>query len=251
AIAMTGLDQNMMQKNLSCRSLGEAQMNIYAFTLVVVIVNFFFLCLGALLYAYAGSKGIEVPARTDLLFPLLALEKLGAFAAIVFILGLTAATFSSADSVLTTLTTSFCIDILGMDGKAHWSEETKTRMRHRIHLAFAVILLLVILGFRAINSQAVIDAVLKIAGYTYGPLIGLFGFGLLCRWKVKDGAVPMICVLAPILCYVVDTNSKSWFSGYQFGNELLVLNGVITALGLLAFSNVRSAGPGASKTQVA
>ncbi len=236
AIAMTGLDQNMMQKNLSCRSIREAQWNMASYSIIAVLVNLFFLSMGALLFIYATTKGIALPERSDQLFPLLALEHLGTFAAIVFVLGLTAATFSSADSVLTTLTTSFCIDILGMDKESEKSEAAKTSLRHCVHLAFAVILLLVILVFEAVAKQSVITAVLKIATYTYGPLLGLFAFGILCRRRVLDKSVPVICLVAPLICYVLDKNSKEFFNGYTFGNELLILNAVVTCAGLFLFS---------------
>jgi Na+/proline symporter len=233
AICMTGLDQNMMQKNLSCRSLADAQKNIYWFSIVVVFVNLLFLSLGALLYHYARTRGIAIPDKTDELFPLLALQHLGVLAAIVFVIGLTAATFSSADSVLTTLTTSFCIDILSVDRNARWTDARKTALRHWTHAAFAVVLLGVILIFNAVNSPAVIQLVLKLANYTYGPLLGLFAFGLFCRRTVLDRSVPFVCLLAPLVCYVLDRNSEAWFGGYRFGNELLVLNGLFTCTGLL------------------
>ena len=237
AVVMTGLDQNMMQKNLSCRSLRDAQKNICCFSVVSVGVNLLFLSLGALLYTFATQKGLELPTLTDRLFPTLALEQhLGGFAAVVFIIGLTAATFNSADSVLTTLTTSFCIDFLGVDQRSDISDAQKTRLRHITHLIFAVILLFVILAFRLINSDAVITAVLKLAGYTYGPLLGLFAFGLFCSRPVRDQFVPIVCVVSPALCYSLDSNSAQWFHGYRFGFELLMLNGAITALGLLLLS---------------
>lgn len=237
AVVMTGLDQNMMQKNLSCRSLRDAQKNICCFSVVAVGVNLLFLSLGALLYTFATRKGLEIPKLTDQLFPTLALEQhLGSFAAVVFIIGLTAATFNSADSVLTTLTTSFCIDFLGVDRRTDITDARKTRLRHITHLAFAVILLFVILAFRLVNSDAVITAVLKLAGYTYGPLLGLFAFGLFCSRPVRDRFVPIVCVISPLLCYGLDANSAQWFNGYKFGFELLMLNGAFTALGLLLLS---------------
>jgi len=230
AIAMTGLDQNMMQKNLSCRSLGDAQKNIRWFSLVMVIVNVFFLSLGVLLYTYANAKGITI-GKTDFLFPTLALEHLGAFAGIVFIVGVTAATFSSADSVLTTLTTSFMIDFLNK-GERTENEKEVRNTRHLTHVGFAVILLGVILLFRAMNKQAIIDTVLQLAGYTYGPLLGLFFFGIFTKRRVTDKFVPLICLLSPVLCYVLDAYSKTLFNGYLFGNELLIVNGLITFSGL-------------------
>ncbi len=236
AICMSGLDQSMMQKNLSCRSLEEAQRNIRWFSVVVVIVNLVFLSLGALLYEYARVKNIVPPERTDLLFPTLALEHLGGLAAVVFLMGLTAATFSSADSVLTTLTTSFCIDILGTERRTDLTEADRTRLRHVFHLVFAVLLLGAILGFQAKASDAAISLVLKIAGYTYGPLLGLFGFGLLTRRPVRDRWVPVVAVLAPLLCAGLDLRSAAMFGGYRFGNELLLVNGLLTFVGLWVVS---------------
>ena len=241
AIVMTGLDQNMMQKNLSCRSLSEAQKNIYSFTGVMVLVNIFFVSLGALLYAYAHVKGIEIPARTDHLFPMLALQHLGTFAAVAFIVGLTAATFSSADSVLTTLTTSFCIDILGTERPGRYTEARKTLLRHVTHIGFAVVLLAVILVLWAKHDEAVINLIFLTAGYTYGPLLGLFAFGLFCKSRVRDTWVPLICCLAPLACWWISANSKKWFGGYEMGFELLILNGLLTALGLWALRRSKSA----------
>ena len=249
AIVMTGLDQNMMQKNLSCRSLREAQINMVSFSLVVVLVNLCFLAMGALLYAYASAKGVKLPERTDHLFPMLALQHLGMFAAVVFILGLTAATFSSADSVLTTLTTSFCIDILRTEERKDLDEAHKTAVRHRVHVGFAFVLLLTILAFQAAGTPSVIGAVSKLANYTYGPLLGLFAFGLACDWRVRDAWVPLVCVVPPVACYLLDTNSKAWLGGYSFGNELLILNGLLTVAGLVLIrepANGARAGQGAS-----
>jgi Na+/proline symporter len=231
AICMTGLDQNMMQKNLSCRSLPEAQRNLHWFAGIVVLVNVVFLALGALLYRYAAERGIPAPARSDLLFPALALEHLSAWAAIAFLIGLTAATFSSADSVLTTLTTSFCIDILGMERRA-WPEAMQTRLRHIFHWVFAVLLLVTILLFEARANAAVISLVLKIAGYTYGPLLGLFAFAILTREQVRGAWVPVVAVAAPAVCALLEMQSARWLGGYQFGNELLLWNGLLTFFGL-------------------
>lgn len=227
AVVMTGLDQNMMQKNLSCRSLREAQVNMASFGVVVVLVNLLFLALGALLYAYVDAAGIQAPARSDDLFPSLALEHLGGFAAVVFMLGLTAATFSSADSVLTTLTTSFCLDILHQDPGAQ-----RARVRHGVHAVFAVILFFVILGFRAVNDASLIDVVLALAGYTYGPLLGLFAFGLLNGRPVRDRFVPLVCMASPLVCFALAENAPRFLGGYRFGFELLLVNGLLTAAGL-------------------
>jgi len=245
AIAMTGLDQNMMQKNLSCRSLGEAKKNIYSFTGVMVLVNLFFVSLGVLLFHYAVAKGVAVPRTTDHLFPTLALQHLGAFAAVVFVVGLTAATFSSADSVLTTLTTSFCIDWLGMEERPGFTDAQKTVLRHKVHVGFAIVLWLVILGFKALNSKAVIDAIFTLASYTYGPLLGLFAFGLFAKPSVRDGWVPAICCTSPLICFVLQTNSAAWFNGYRMGFELLMLNGLLTFIGLWLIRKPATAPPNA------
>jgi Na+/proline symporter len=241
AIVMTGLDQNMMQKNLSCRSLSEAQKNIYAFSSVLLVINLLFVSLGALLYLYAEKSGLPLPQRSDDLFPLIALTELGGAAAIVFLLGITAATFSSADSVLTTLTTSFCIDFLKFNTSLPEQEKQK-RIRHAVHVLFAILLLLVILLFRAIQNESVIQSVLRVAGYTYGPLLGLFAFGILTGRSVRDAWVPLICLLAPVLSYVINLYSVELLAGYKFGFEILLVNGLLTFTGLYLISERNSMG---------
>lgn len=249
AVAMTGLDQNMMQKNLSCKSLSEAQKNISWFSVVMVITNVFFLCLGALLWIYKDRFHIELPLNiagkpdTDKLFPILALNHLGIWAGLSFIMGLTAATFSSADSVLTTLTTAFYVDILQLDKDSTQSEASKRKKRTLIHILFALLLLSVILLFKAINSSAVIDTVLRVAGYTYGPLLGLFFFGILTQRRAIDKFIPIICVLSPLLIYVLDINSQNWLGGYKFSNEILIVNGLLTFAGLWLISTKNAAKP--------
>jgi solute:Na+ symporter, SSS family len=247
AVAMTGLDQNMMQKNLSCKSLGEAQKNIFWFSIIMVVVNIFFLSLGALLYIYYGESGVTIPANaetgkiiTDKVFPNLALNYLGIFAGLVFIIGLTAATFSSADSVLTTLTTSFYIDILEYDRNKQLSEEEKTKRRTKIHISFAVLLWLVILIFDALNQKAIIDTILMIAGYTYGPLLGLFTLGLFTKINLRDKLVPVICLIAPVITYLLSNTFKSVLGDYQIGNELILINALITMLLLLLIRERRA-----------
>ena len=230
AIAMTGLDQNMMQKNLSCKTLADAQKNIRWFSIVVVLINLLFVSLGVLLYHFAASKGIAIPEKTDQLFPSIALNYVGGVGAIIFILGITAATFSSADSVLTTLTTSFCIDILGYDEEKETKEHKQKR--HYIHIGFALLLFVLIILFKELNNDAVINQVFKFAGYTYGPLLGLFAFGLFNKIKINDKLTPIVCLVAPTICYVLDSNSKQWLNGYQFGQELLIINGLLTFMGL-------------------
>jgi SSS family transporter len=237
AVAMTGLDQNMMQKNLSCKNLGEAQKNIFWFSIIMVIVNIFFLSLGALLYQYYASSGIGIPSDpatqkvlTDKVFPNLALNHLGVFAGLVFIIGLTAATFSSADSVLTTLTTSFFIDILEYDKNEKLSEKEKAKRRTIIHILFAVVLWIVILFFDILNQRAIVDTILMVAGYTYGPLLGLFALGLFTKVNLKDTFVPIVCLIAPVLTYLIANTWKSMLGSYQIGNELILINGIITIL---------------------
>ena len=232
-IAMTCLDQEMMQKNLSCRSLRDAKKNMFSFSFVLVMVNLMFLMLGAVLFIFAGSKGMEIPARTDDLFPVIALQHLGPVAGIVFMIGLISAAYPSADGALTALTTSFSIDFLGLKEKQHISEMEKTKIRYIVHFCFAALLLLIIVVFRAINDRAVIDKLFTIAGYTYGPLLGLFSFGLFTKFQVKDKFVPVVTIISPVICYVVSEFSGIWFGGYKFGFELLILNGLITFAGLL------------------
>jgi Na+/proline symporter len=236
AIAMTGLDQNMMQKNLSCKTLPEAQKNIKWFSVIVVFVNVIFVSLGALIYIYANNKGIEIPKKTDALLPLLTFNYLGLFAAIVFILGIIAATFSSADSVLTTLTTSLYIDVLKLDSSTTVSDKQKINYRHYIHAFFAVSLFLLIMLFEIINDQSVISGIFVAAGYTYGPLLGLFAFGIYTKKQVINKLVPVVCILSPIICWLLSRYSKELFNGYQIGFELLIMNGMLTFLGLMLIS---------------
>jgi len=230
-IAMTGLDQDMMQKNLSCRSLRDAQKNMFTFSGILVLVNIMFLLLGAVLYIYAEANHIVVVGSSDSLFATVSIHCLGVFAGIVFLTGLIAAAYSSADSTLTALTTSFCIDIIGLN-KHVLPERQKVRIRYTVHISFALLFLALIMGFKQLNNKAVIDRFFIIAGYTYGPLLGLYGFGLLTRLKVRDRAVPVIAIVSPLLTCILDSNSTQWFNGYQFGFELLIVNGLFTFLGL-------------------
>lgn len=242
AVTMTGLDQNMMQKNLSCKSLPEAQKNIMWFSLVQLIVNVFFLSLGALLFLYIEEKNLPLPLNasgkimTDRVFPDLALNSLGIFAGLVFIIGLTAATFSSADSVLTTLTTSTYVDMLELDKQQGLGEKKKISYRRFIHIGFAVLLWLCILLFEALNSGAVIKTILIIAGYTYGPLLGLFTFGIFSKRKCPDKFIPLICLLSPIFTYIVSLAVPYFIPEYRFGNEIIIVNGAITLTGLFLLS---------------
>ncbi|MEK6482180.1 sodium:solute symporter [Catalinimonas sp. 4WD22] len=230
-IAMTGLDQDLMQKNLSCKNIQEAQKNMLTFTGIFLVINIFFLSVGALLYQYASIKGIDVTALStpDHLFPEIALNHLNILPAIIFMLGLTAATFATTDSALTALTTSFCVDFLGFDKKEHKNAPKLVRQRHMVHLVFSFFMLIVVILFKMINNDSVVNAIFKAAGFTYGPLLGLFAFGLLTRFAVKDKLVPWVCLLSPLLTFFIDANSNRWV-GYTLGFELIVLNGLITFL---------------------
>ena len=240
AVAMTGLDQNMMQKNLSCKSLADAQKNIFWFSIVMVIVNIFFLSLGVLLYQYYAHAAIDLPMNadtgkiiTDKVFPNLALNHLGIFAGLIFIIGLTAATFSSADSVLTTLTTSTYIDMLEYDRNTTLTDKQKSKRRTYIHIGFAVILWLVIIVFDILNQRAIIDTILMLAGYTYGPLLGLFAIGLFTKHNLNDKLVPVVCVVAPIVTYILANYVVKTMTSYEIGNELILINAGITVVGLM------------------
>lgn len=231
AIVMTGLDQDMMQKNLTCRTLKDSQKNMIWFSVVLIGVNLLFLFLGALLYIYAENQGIQLPENTDDLYPLLALKHFDVLAGVVFLLGITAAAYSSADSALTALTTSFCVDFLNFEKKAHQGQK---RTRMMVHVGFSVLLFTVILIFKAINNSAVISAVFTVAGYTYGPLLGLYTFGLFTKRVVKDKLVLPLCILTPICCYIIDAFASNL--GFEFGFFILIVNGFLTFLGLWIIS---------------
>ncbi|MDT3405562.1 sodium:solute symporter [Mucilaginibacter terrae] len=238
-VAMTGLDQDLMQKNLSCKNIGEAQKNMFSFTTVFVIINIFFLSVGALLYIYAAKNGITVE-KTDYLYPTIALKYLGTLPAIVFMLGLTAATFATTDSALTALTTSFCVDFLNFNKRADVNSPAMVKMRHYVHIAFSALMFLTIILFNAVNNDAVVSAIFKVASYTYGPLLGLYGFGLfMSSRQVNDKLVPFICLISPAVCYFLSTESKELLGGYVFDNELIIVNGLITFAGLLLTSKAK------------
>ncbi|MEX0967410.1 MAG: sodium:solute symporter [Bacteroidia bacterium] len=270
AIVMTGLDQDMMQKNLTCRSLRDAQKNMFTFSITLLPVNLLFLGLGVLLLMFASANNIPLPERTDYIYPSLAMDHLPAFAGIVFLLGLTAAAYSSADSALAALTTSICVDFLGFK-----SEEVKPginndpamvtpatgtrRVRSLIHIGITVLLFFVIMIFHRLNDESVINAIFKIAGYTYGPLLGLFVMGIFTKKKVRDRWVVLVCFLSPILTFIISLASEGElgalfmdysaelgqtidifaayiFQGYRFSFELLLINGLLTFIGLLLIS---------------
>jgi solute:Na+ symporter, SSS family len=232
-LVMVGMDQDMMQKNLTCKNKAESQKNMIVFSFAFLVTVFLFLCLGVLLNNYASQNNLPMPAATDDLYPFLALNHFGFVVGIAFLLGVTAAAYSSADSALTALTTTLNIDFLSVD---KFSEEKKNRIRLISHIIFSLLLVITILIFRTINNQSVVVAVFRVAGYTYGPILGLFLFGLFTRRKVRDRLVPLIAVMSPIISYIISDNSELWFSGYKFGFEILILNGLIMIIGLYIIS---------------
>lgn len=230
-IVMTGLDQDMMQKNLSCRNYKDARKNMYWYGFAFLPVNLLFLSLGLLLHTFAVQKGIPLPAQSDDLFPTLATQGyLPQIVGVLFFLGLIAAAYSSADSALTALTTSFTIDVLNTKDM---DEDKLRRVRQWVHVFISVLMILVIIVFNAFNNRSVIDAIFTIAGYTYGPLLGLYAFGLFTRFQVNDLLVPFIAIFSPIACYFLNKYSAILFGGYRFGFELLIVNGAIVFLLLL------------------
>ncbi len=239
-ITMTGLDQEMMQKNLSIRNLKDAQKNMFTFSTINLVVVFMFLVLGAFLVFFATARGITV-AMTDDLFPTIALKYMGPAAGIIFMVGLISAAFPSADGALTSLTTSFSIDFLGLEKKDKMDNARKTRIRYSVHISFAVIFFISILIFRQMNDRAIIDKLFTIAGYTYGPLLGLYSFGLFTKRRVRDSVTPWIAIISPVICFIIGQNSEHLFNGYKFGFEMLLVNGFLTFLGLLMFSKRGSA----------
>ena len=235
AIVMTGLDQDMMQKNLTCKSLGDAQKNVFTFSFILIFANLLFLILGGLLYVYSMKSGIAIPDRTDLMYPEIALNHLGSGIGIIFILGLIAAAYSSADSALTALTTSFCIDFLNLEREER-SEEEKKNLRLKVHVAFSIVLFIVIVLFKLLNNDAIINQLFRAAGYTYGPLLGLFTLGMFTKINVRDKWVWLVCIIAPLITLFIDLNSESLLGGFKFGSMLIALNGFLTFIGLALLS---------------
>ena len=238
-ICMTGLDQDMMQKNLTCKNLKEAQKNMVVFSFVLVIVTLLFLFVGALIYIYSQKNNIQIPLmdgipKTDLLFPEVALNgDLGIFVGITFILGLIAAAYSSADSALTSLTTSFSIDFLKLEKK---SKKNQKRIRKTVHVLMSLLLVIVVIIFKYFLERNVIDGLLTIASYTYGPLLGLFSFGIFTPYKINDRYVWLIVLLSILSVFFIANLDKEVLFGYEFGYELLPINGLITFLGLILIS---------------
>jgi len=229
-IVMTGLDQDMMQKNLSCKNIKEARWNMLSLSVILIVVNLLFLSLGVLLMIYSEQMGISLPEKSDDIYPFLALGgSLGLWVGAFFILGLIAAAYSSADSALTALTTSFCYDFLSINKKP---DQEAIGLRKKVHLGMSLMIYVVILLFSFINDDSVISSLFKAAGYTYGPLLGMYGFGLVHKFKVKDKYVPYLCIISPLFTYLITTFSKELFNGYEFGFEMIILNGLLTYIGL-------------------
>ncbi|MCL2132293.1 MAG: sodium:solute symporter [Lentimicrobiaceae bacterium] len=233
AVCMTGLDQEMMQKNLSCPNIKSAQKNMITFSLVLFFVNFLFLLLGAALYIYASQNGIDV--QGDNLFPTIAIHHLTPVAGVIFIIGLISALYPSADGALTSLTTAFSIDFLNLEQRKDFSERKKEKVRYGVHLGFAVLFVGIVIFYNYHQNKYLIDILYQIASITYGPLLGLFAFGFITKRRVRDRLVPIVCLLAPTICFILNLNSKEWFD-YSFDFELLLLNGLLTFLGLLLVS---------------
>jgi len=240
-IVMTGLDQDMMQKNLSCRSLSDARKNMFSFSILLMVINFLFLSLGVLLYLYMQKNGIDIPTQviageervmTDLIFPTIAVDHFGGVVGLLFFIGLIAAAYSSADSALTSLTTSFCVDVLRLNPNQSGTSSAR-RVRMLTHVGFSVLLFGIVCLFWWINDRAVIGALFTMAGYTYGPLLGMFVYGLWVRQPLKEAWLPIVAVLSPVLTYILQLNSEAWLNGYKFDFELLIVNGLFCFLGML------------------
>ena len=269
-IGMTGLDQEMMQKNISVRTLRDSQKNMMTFSVIMVVVNFLFLLLGGLLYLFGDANGIKT--ANDDLFPTVALNYMPTALSIVFIIGLISALFPSADGALTALTSSYCIDILGLKRRENLSEQQKKRIRLTVHFTFAAIFFAVVLGFKAIDNKSIIDVILKVAGFTYGPLLGLFAFGILTKRQINDRLSLYICLAAPLIIFGIDfINNVEWyqrqlkidesvtsslsawsqslFGTFKIGYELLIYNGLLTFAGLWLISR-RNSTPGSETLQV-
>lgn len=233
-VTMTGMDQEMMQKNISVKTLKDSQKNVISMSIVLMIVILIFLFLGGLLYLYATQLNLDVTG--DKLFPAIALQHMPPFVSVIFIIALISALFPSADGAITALTSTFCIDIIGMQRRNDLTDAQKKKMRQRVHLSFAAIFLLFVMMFKWINDSSMIGVILKVATFTYGPLLGLFTFGILLKRKVNDKLVPFICIASPIICFFLDRFQKQIFGSFELGLELLIINGLITFTGLWLIS---------------
>ncbi len=252
AIAMTGLDQDLMQKNLTCKTIGDAQKNMYSFTSILIVTNFLFLLLGGALYVYIQAKGLEIPVNTDHTFPTLALNNFGKIAGIFFLLGITASSYASADSALTALTTGFCIDFLNFNQR---EEKERKKIKLITHIGFSLLFLIIILltewYVSSHQGTDLIGLILTVASYTYGPLLGLFAMGIFTNKQLNEKWVPIVCIVVPIVCYFISANSQAmtggilqengkYLGGYIFGYELLIVNGLITFFALWLISKPKN-----------
>ena len=237
-VTMTGMDQEMMQKNISVKTLKDSQKNVLSLGFILAFAILIFLFLGGLLYLYAEQQHITVTG--DKIFPTVALHYMPPFVSVIFIIALISALFPSADGAITALTSSFCIDILGIQRNQTMSDEKKKKLRQRVHLTFAVVFLFFVMIYKWIESPSMIGIILKVASYTYGPLLGLFSFGIVLKRQVKDKLVPVVCLAAPLVCYLIDSNQKLLFGSFEIGIELLVINGALTFLGLLLISKKKA-----------
>ncbi len=235
ALTMTGLDQEMMQKNISVRTLKDSQKNVVTLSVILIFVNFLFLFLGGVLYLF--SNDYQLGLQGDDLFPTLAMQHFPPVMGLVFIIALISALFPSADGAITALTASFCLDIIGIQRDERLSEERRTAIRRKVHLSFALVFLLCVMVFHWIDNRSIIDLILKLAGYTYGPLLGLFAYGVLMKSKLNEKLVPFICLLAPALTWILADKIPLWLDGFKFGYELLLVNGMITFMGLFLIRN--------------
>ncbi len=233
-VTMTGMDQEMMQKNISVRTLKDSQKNVITMSVVLLVVILIFLFLGGLLYLYAGQ--LNIAATGDKLFPTIALEHMPPAISVIFIIALISALFPSADGAITALTSSFCIDIIGMQRRADLTDAQKKKMRQRTHLIFAALFLLFVMMFKWVNDPSMIGLILKVATFTYGPLLGLFTFGIISKRVVNDKLVPYICIASPVICFILDKYQKQIFGSFEIGLELLIINGLITFIGLFLIS---------------
>lgn len=234
-ITMTGMDQEMMQKNISVKTLKDAQKNMVTIGFTMLIAITLFLFLGGLLNLYAAQQNVS--ALGDDLFPTLALYHMPPYLSIIFILALISALFPSADGAITALTSSVCIDLIGMQRNSDWNESKKKKIRQIVHLCFAFVFLMIVLVFKWIDNKSTIDLLLKIASYTYGPLLGLFAFGILTKRTIKDALAPIPCFLAPLICLVIDKYQVQLLGNFKIGQELLIINGLITFIGLWLISS--------------
>jgi Na+/proline symporter len=245
-ITMTGMDQEMMQKNISVKTLKDSQKNVLTLGFILMAVLMLFLFLGGVLLLFAEQQGIT--AVGDKLFPAIALNHMPPIVSVIFIIALISALFPSADGAITALTSSFCIDIIGMQRRADLSDAEKKKMRQRVHLVFAGVFLILVMVYKWVNEPSMIGVILKVAAYTYGPLLGLFTFGIITRRAVNDKFVPFVCIIAPVICFFIDKFQKQLFGSFEVGLELLIINGLLTFIGLWLISHKQDSQSAVSNT---